>query len=622
MARFIAFLLFLVWTIVAFAAVLSALPLAWPLGVRLGLGVGLSLALPAVAGLWLFSLLHRREVAKNRMRLVLLTVITLLQGALIAAAVLVLEKRPNDLLTGLVALIMDEPPAMVTIGGPPIPAGETTSDTAGEIGTTLEPTNDSGATGNAPSAETDANEAAAPRVAQQPRSSRLGLEIYHLWSKRLGGDSYDAVVAIAVTPKGETVVVGKVIPTAGPGNPNPVNKVSISWVDANGSVRWHKLLTATQIEAVDVTTDAAGNIFVLGAIRGALDLGYGSNPDGLIANDTERDPRAEVDPGPPKALLLKLDPTGGLVWQQQIEAPNGAAQRIGVAPGGDILVAGTFPTVIKIGTYSLKSTGPGNLFILRLTASGQPRWLRQVGDSRKQVWAEEIGFFRDETTIVGQYIGGGPPGRSLLQPLGPETDERGVFMLQMTSTGEPIASIRLQYGYDQGMGFGATFDAKGDVVLARGFWGEIKGDGYSRQSADALDVFLGKFDRRGHLLWSHRFGGAHDQGFVQVATDQQGRVFIAGSASVGIDLGHGQLTASGTADVFMAVFSPLGEPIGSCLFTNSFRGGAGGLAVDHAGKLILAGTFPDAIDLGGGSLRVGPGAANPQPDIFVAKLAW
>ncbi len=620
MARLIGFLLVLLWTVVAFAAVLAMVPLDWPLWARLGIGIGSALVAPTIVAFWFFSLLHRREVAAEKTRLALVVVLALLQGGLIALSIFAFDRRPNDLLTATVALFMEPREGAFadaerggakqdTVPGDtesPVrlaPGVEPSAEQPGLLGT-----GGAGATGaNPPTPIPPGALDPLPEAGAQPVSTKLGLESFHLWSTRLGSRGHDSVTGLAVTPKGATVIVvrGALEPKPGVAPAAEGSSIVLYFLGADGEARWHKAIAATTISATDLATDTAGNIYVLGMVSGTVDFGRGA-----------------IELPATHGFLVKYAPSGAYGWLQLIQVPKGSVQKIGLAPSGEILVTGTFPETLEVGGRRLTSEGPGNLFIAKLSPSGQPIWLKQLGETRQRVWAEAIGFHRDETVLVGQYVGGGEMGKSALQPLGPDLPERGVFALRLTQGGKPIVSNRLQYSFDQGMGFSAVIDRAGNVIMARGFWGEVKGEDYAHTSEDALDLFVGKFDRDGRRLWSHSFGGIHDQAFPKLAIDKQGRVFVTGNASLGIDLGHGRLTAAGTSDIFVGIYSPQGKAVGSALLASNYRGGAGGVAINKAGKVILAGTFADEINLGGKILKADQIETDPQPDVFVAKLSW
>jgi hypothetical protein len=196
-----------------------------------------------------------------------------------------------------------------------------------------------------------------------------------------------------------------------------------------------------------------------------------------------------------------------------------------------------------------------------------------------------------------------------------------VFALWQDAAGNATRSARLLQTGQRGAGFGAAVDSPGDIVIVRGFSGEVSGAGYRLQSAGGSDLFVGKFDATGAHLWSQRLGGPRDEAFGVVTTDGGDRVFVAGSTTGSIDLGFGPLASAGRADIFLAALTPLGAPIGAAMFRNDYLGGAAALRTDGQGQIYLAGTFANDTQLGGADLVAEPGGPDPI-DAFIAKWAW
>ena len=114
-------------------------------------------------------------------------------------------------------------------------------------------------------------------------------------------------------------------------------------------------------------------------------------------------------------------------------------------------------------------------------------------------------------------------------------------------------------------------------------------------------------------LWSHLYGGTSDQYGQAIAVDENGDVIVAGTFWNAIDLGGGVLTSAGLTDVFLAKFDATGAHVWSHRFGDPGLQNTAGVAVDASGNVAFTGHFRGTVDFGGGGL-----ASAGSSDIFVA----
>lgn len=164
---------------------------------------------------------------------------------------------------------------------------------------------------------------------------------------------------------------------------------------------------------------------------------------------------------------------------------------------------------------------------------------------------------------------------------------------------------------------GIAVDEPGNVGLVGSFRGAVDLGGGLLQSASEADVFVAKLDASGNHLWSKHFGDASStQGAGAVAVDAMGSMLVAGFFVGSVDFGGGPQASTGSFDAFVAKLDVKGKYLWSKSFGSvNTSAGAGAVAVDGAGNIVLAGTFIGAVDLGGGQLKSGSGS-----DVFIAKL--
>jgi outer membrane protein assembly factor BamB len=199
--------------------------------------------------------------------------------------------------------------------------------------------------------------------------------------------------------------------------------------------------------------------------------------------------------------------------------------------------------------------------------------------------------------IAGQLRGSVDVGTGPLTSLG----SNDILVARFEPGGRALWARRFGDAGLQNVNGMATSPA-GHVFVTGGFTETLDFGGQRLFNPGAQDVFLARLDSEGRPLWSRRFGDVSEQVADAVAVDPEGNAVIAGLFHGSVDFGGGALVSAGLADVFLARFSPGGQPLWSRRFGGAGEQNATGLAVDGEGHIALAGNFEGSIDLGGGSL--------------------
>jgi hypothetical protein len=172
-----------------------------------------------------------------------------------------------------------------------------------------------------------------------------------------------------------------------------------------------------------------------------------------------------------------------------------------------------------------------------------------------------------------------------------------------------------------GAGFGVATDNAGAVIMAGNLLGDADFGGGSLgvvYPENECAVFVAKFNPSGGHTWSHRFGGSDscDEAF-DVAVDSAGDVWMTGFFEAGVDFGGGPLPGNdlGFQDIFVVKLDGSGEHLWSKGFGGQDQDQGEAIAVDSNDNVVVAGSFQDAVDFGGGML-----VSQGGYDTFVTKL--
>ncbi len=312
--------------------------------------------------------------------------------------------------------------------------------------------------------------------------------------------------------------------------------------------------------------------------------------------------------------------TGAADWL--VRSGDGAVQRSSDAAllvDGGVAMVGSFAG--QLGEDGMVIIGPvdpaqGDGFLMRLDADGELLWLRQFGGGGLQ-WATTVA-----ATPGGKIgVGGSFTGQIVLtekkidQP-GSNPGFVGMFaadgaLLWLSSFGAGTVVVN---------DLAATAD--GGLVVVGDFIGGLLLGADVHASAD-LDPFIARFDAAGQVLWSAAPHGDGPDGARGVAVGPDGSTTVTGYFQTALDLGGGALMSKGQTDVYVVRYGPGGEHLRSVGFGGPGQDFGLGAAISPTGRLALAGSHGEGLDLGDGPLPVMDGFnaffAVFEPD---GELVW
>jgi hypothetical protein len=325
--------------------------------------------------------------------------------------------------------------------------------------------------------------------------------------------------------------------------------------DSEGRELWRRQPgTESYDAALDVATDADGNVYLVGETRGAL-----GGPR-----------RGDFD-----AFIIKLDAAGGLLWKRQpgtseIDSAQGAATD---ADGNVYMVGRTYGSLA-----GSEKGGEHDPFVIKFDRDGATLWSRQPGttgnDDAASVAADingDVYVFGTTATLDGYS--------SALFVIKFDRDGGTVWRRPLTAEGQHRAGR-------------IALDTEGNIYLTGHTTGRLGGS-----AKGGVDAFLIKLDRSGSMLWRRQPGGSPSDFASGVASDPAGNVHIAGGTAEVLD---GRQTAG---DVPVMKLDPDGQFVWRDLpGIPAVPEFARDIAIAADGTLYVAGTTRGAL---GGS-KLGP----------------
>jgi len=272
------------------------------------------------------------------------------------------------------------------------------------------------------------------------------------------------------------------------------------------------------------------------------------------------------------------------------------------------VIAGDFEGTIDFGGGPLACVGASDGFIAKLDRYGNHIWSRRFGDEESQIANALAVDGPGDIVLAGSFsgtvdFGGGP----LVAAGSPDA-----YIVKLDASGNHLWSKRFGDGDNQSSGE-VAFDGSGNIFMTGVFGGTIDFGGGPLAGAGFWDAYVVKLDAQGGHLWSKRFGNA---GWMYIAVDGSGDLFMAGSFSDIVDFGGGPLACAGKSDIFIAKLDRDGNHLWSERFGDADYGQyPSALAVDAAGNVLMVGHFRGSVDFGGGPLT-----CPYLDDIFLVKF--
>lgn len=354
---------------------------------------------------------------------------------------------------------------------------------------------------------------------------------------------------------------------------------------------------AGEQSALGLTVDAAGDVVIAGDFTSTIDFGGGSL----------------VSAGENDIFIAKFGADGSFLWGKRFG--DAADQHVGaIAVDGDsgIVITGSFKGELDFGGAPLMSAGKDDVFVAKLSGSGDYVWSTRFGDINNDQSGTSVAVESTGAVIVtGGFTGAMDIGSGL-------TAEglSDAFVAKLAgANGDVIWSKGVgSLGGNEGGQHISSFES-GEILLVGGFNQSLEIVGDPISSVGSIDIFVLKLSNAGEPIWIKGFGSGIADFPFNGAIGPNGNFVLGGAYGDSIDLGGGPLVSVGNGDVFLAEFDGDGNHIWSRHYGgNADSGIISSVAFSAPGMLFATGWFEGTIDLGGAPLKsTGDGA------IFLAK---
>ena len=349
--------------------------------------------------------------------------------------------------------------------------------------------------------------------------------------------------------------------------------------DSGGAKLYTKQLGVSEADttAYSVTTDASGNVYVVGGTTGGLD---GNKRSGLS-----------------DFFLTKYNSSGVKLYTRQLGVAGATTMGYSVAidASGNVYVAGGTTGGLDGNTR----TGGWDFFLTKYDSSGAKQYTKQLGVSDNMTYANSVAIDASGNVYVAGATTGGLDGNT-------PTGRQDLFLTKYDSSGAKKYTKQLGVSEANTFATSAATDASGNVYVAGGTGGGL--DGNTLAGWD--DLFLTKYNSSGAKQYTKQLGVSEATTFAySVAIDASGNVYVAGETSGGLDSN----TRKGSRDFFLTKYNSNGaKQYTKQLGVSEAISYANSVAIDASGSVFVAGDTDGGLD---GNTRTG------DWDFFLTKYS-
>ena len=433
------------------------------------------------------------------------------------------------------------------------------------------------------------------------------------WVQSFGTPANDYGIGVAIDPSKNVYTVGDFAGTIdfdpGPGvfnlSTNGHFDIFLSKLDVNGNFVWAKSIGADRADmASAIALDKNDNVFYAGGFGSTVDFDPGPGIFNLSTSD----------PNSGSAFISKLDANGNFLWAKQFA--NVDLVSIFTDAAGNVYATGGFYGMTDFdpgpGTYSLTaygfsgvSTGIQDIFILKLDASGNFDWVKQIGgtenDQATSIYIDAAGNIY--TTGMFSGLADFDPGPSVFNLTSAGfTDD---YILKLDPNGNFVWAKHAG-GPLEDFSRGISGDAAGNIYAIGNFYSTTDFDPGGGQFnltpfSGAGDMFIWKLDADGNFVWVKQIGGLWDELGKAITTDNLGNLYATGHFTGTVDFDPEStsfnMTSNGYQDIFILKLDNDGNFVWAKQMGSAINYDAGfDIEVDDDRNIYTTGHFWGTVD--------------------------
>lgn len=285
---------------------------------------------------------------------------------------------------------------------------------------------------------------------------------------------------------------------------------------------------------------------------------------------------------------------------------------IGTDNLGNVYISGKYEmSGANFGNTTVGCAGNHDIYIAKYNPAGDFQWVRTAGGPSgdyTHAMAVDAAGNSYITGEIEQTVSFGN-GVSLTSNGGND-----VFIAKYNTNGTLLWARKMGGGSQSDKGLGICISGSYLYVTGK-FQGTANFAGTSLTSAGGDEIFVGKYTTDGVFQWVKKAGGSGNDEGDAISSDPAGNCYVTGSFNGTANFSGTTISSSGSADIFIAKYTPAG----SLMWVKKAGGSAAdygyGIKVDDTYGVFLTGGFRVKSTFGTNTLTAQGGDA----DIFVAR---
>jgi hypothetical protein len=458
-----------------------------------------------------------------------------------------------------------------------------------------------------------------------------------VWARSWGGPGYEDGRSIAVDPTGNLICAGSFSGSVdfdpGPGSYSLTSSTGSSDVyivklTSAGTFVWARRIgtTTTNETASSITTDASGNIVIVGSFYGTVDFDPGAGTYNITSS------------GSNDVYVLKLNSSGTFLWARSAggtasDFPNA----VDLDASGNIYCTGQMSGVADFNpsatSYTVAAYGGQDAFVFKWDLNGNFVWAASMGGTGGDQGSDIKVNSAGTSVFVSGYFTGTGVELSPFCSCGTENAVGGndIFVVKLATSGGFQANAVTGGTLNEGAA-GIDLDASDNVYLTGSFDGLCDIDpGFGvtnlAGSGGFADIYVAKWTSALNFVWGKQFSGTSSESGVELDLDPAGNIYVTGSFNdiVDFDPGPGTYTVqsigSPNSDPYVLKLDNSGNLVWVKTWGSSSGEYASDIDLDAAGNVYTSGNYFTNCDM-----DPGPAVSNfttvggTATDVFIHKL--
>ena len=323
-------------------------------------------------------------------------------------------------------------------------------------------------------------------------------------------------------------------------------------------------------------------------------------------------------------------------WAKRLgEISTDRVKSMALDAAGNIYSTGFFGGTVDFdpGPATFNLTGNGDVFILKLDASGNFLWAKSMGgvqaDQSNAIAIDAAGNIYTTGTFLG--TADFDPGSSTYNLISAGGGD--IFVSKLDANGDFIWAKNMG-GTNNDVAVSMAIDASGNIYTSGYFRGTSDFDpgvltySLTSEGSTNYDIFISKLDASGNFIWAKNLGGADEDRGSCIALDGSGNVYTTGFFYNAADFDPGASTytlntvSPGYPDIFISKLDASGNFVWAKSIGSIWDDRASSVAVDATGNVYTTGYFQETADFdpGPATHNMSTTLGGSDADIFVLKL--